>query len=227
MKSRKIYIVLITILFVFFIVMFLLFGVKNIKQNRYSSTIIVGENTAWIYDRMKWTNVKSDISKQKLSWREYNVFSNGKSIGKYNLWHDDKWYVFDSDKKAIDIEGKLLAYNANYNIDVLSIEEKEVENSYYIEKVFRENDISLSSNYTSLSMIEFDFDKDGNIEEFYLVTNAFPMDFNPETIFSIVFMVKNDNIYYYIKILLRILVLMDVNLIGIQFWMLIMMVFMN
>jgi len=37
---------------------------------------------------------------------------------------------------------------------------------------------------------------DEKLEDFYLISNAFPLDFDPEKIFSIVFMVKNEKIYY-------------------------------
>ena len=45
-------------------------------------------------------------------------------------------------------------------------------------------------------MVSFDFDNDGKDEDFYVISNVFPLDFEPEMSFSIVFMVKDNNIYY-------------------------------
>ena len=45
MKEKKIYITLLIILFVFFIVMFSLFGIKNIESEKDQSIIIVGNQT--------------------------------------------------------------------------------------------------------------------------------------------------------------------------------------
>ena len=52
-----------------------------------------------------------------------------------------------------------------------------------------------TNDFTSFYQIPFDFDNDGNLEMFYVVSNAFPIDFSPNHIFSLVFMEKNDIIY--------------------------------
>ena len=65
----------------------------------------------------------------------------------------------------------------------------------YINEVLKENNLSTSSKFTSIYKVNFDFDKDNQEEEFYIITNAFPFDFDPDKIFSIAFMVKSDIIY--------------------------------
>ena len=64
------------------------------------------------------------------------------------------------------------------------------------DKVLEEKGFSLSSNFTVLNKIDFDYDEDGQEEEFYVMSNVFPIDFIPDYLFSIVFMVKNGEIYY-------------------------------
>ena len=113
MKDKKVISVLLVICVVFFLVMFLSLGVNNISRGKYNSTIIIGEKTVWIFQEGKWYNIQNYSSLQELSWREYNVFDDNKNIGKYSLWYDDKWYVFDNNKNAISINGNLLALNSN------------------------------------------------------------------------------------------------------------------
>ena len=78
MRKKSTYIILISIIFIFGIIMFLVFGVENIKQGAYDSTIIVGDNTVWTYSNKKWVNVSSRSSIDKLNWKTYKVYSNKK-----------------------------------------------------------------------------------------------------------------------------------------------------
>ncbi len=199
MVNKKIYIILIVSLVVFFIVMFSLLGVKNIKEEQYSSTIIIGNSTVWTFSDKKWNNITYKSSLKNLSWEKYHVFSNKEYAGEYYLWHDDKWYVFDENKKAILLEGDLIAYSANSDLKLQSPSEKTVENFDYINYVLEKNDLSLSSKFTSIYKVDFDIDNDSTEEEFYIISNAFSMDFTPDKTFSIAFMVKEDTIYYLYK----------------------------
>lgn len=196
MRNKKTYIVLLVILGVFFVVMFLAFGVNNIKQSKYDTTIIVGDNTVWTYKNKKWLNLTTKSSFGKLSWKKYNLYVNNEKLGNFYLWHDDKWYAFDDDKNAVVIDGNLLAYKANFPIDISSFKEKEITDRKYVDYVLEENNLSLSSQFTSYYKTSVDLDSDGVLEEFYVISNAFPLEFNPSRIFSIVFMVKNDKVYY-------------------------------
>jgi hypothetical protein len=184
MRDKKTYIILLIILFVFFIVMFLIFGRENIKQNNYTTTLLVGNDTIWSYSNRNWINITKSSSISDLNWKEFVVYSNNEKVGTYQLWHDDKWYAFDSSKNAVTINGDFLAYRANHNINVVGINEEEIN-------------LSTTSLFTSSYKTSFDFDSDGVEEDFYVISNAFPTDFNPDKIFSIVFMVK-DNLVYYI-----------------------------
>ena len=74
MVNKKIYIILIVSLLVFFIVMFSLLGVKNIKEEQYSSTIIIGNSTVWTFSEKKWNNITYKSSLKNLSWEKYHVF---------------------------------------------------------------------------------------------------------------------------------------------------------
>ncbi len=195
MASKKTYIVLISILLIFGLTMFLLFGLKNIKEDSYASTIILGDDTTWVYNSKKWINLRNNSSLQKLNWKEYHVFIDNKEQGDYLLWHDDKWYAFDNKRNAVVIDGTLLAYSANYKMKVLEFKEEDVSDKTFVNEVLKDNNISTSSRFTSIYKVTVDFDSDGEDEDFYVISNAFPLDFEADYSFSIAFMVKNNTIY--------------------------------
>ena len=199
MVNKKVYIFLIVVLVLFLIIMFLVFGSKSIKEENMSEVIIVGDKTVWKYAKKKWYNIHYKASYQELSWKKYKVFSNNQEMGVYYLWHDDKWYAFDEEKNAVMVDGDLFAYSANFDLNVYNFSTENIEANDYVNYVLESNDISGSSKFTSLYKITFDYDNDGVDEDFYLVSNVFPMDFVPEKSFSIAFMVKDDTIYYLYK----------------------------
>lgn len=192
MKSKKIYIVLIVIMIIFFLIMFFVFGLDELKKEGIDTTIIVDNDTVWTYSGKTWNNISSF---NKCNWKKYDVYINNEKIGKYYLWYNDKWYVFDNNKNAVMIDGDLLGIKSNYNIYVHSFEKEKIDNYSYVYKVLEDNKLPIDSEYTVNYKVVFDYDGDGEVEEFYVITNVFPTGFNPKKIFSIVFMVKENIIY--------------------------------
>ena len=200
MRKKSTYIVLLVSLIAFFLVMFLVFGLDNIKKEKYATTLLVGDDTVWTYSNKKWNNISKVTTIKDLSWKKFNVYNDNKKVGNYYLWRDeDRWYAFDDKKNAIPMSGEFFAYDANYDIDVSDFTEEEITDRTYVNQVLEENDLSPSSKTSTEYMIRFDYDNDGVEEEFYLISNVFALDFTPETSFSIVFMVKNDQVYYIYK----------------------------
>ena len=191
--GRKKYIVLIVILVVFFLIMILLFGVDSLKKSSQSLTIIVGDNTVWSYHDKKWSNKGSYYN--ELNWKKYHVYFDNEEKGEYYLWHDDKWYVFDKNKNAVPFNGELLAYESNRDISIASFSEEDVVDDFTIPQVLEDNNISVTDQFTSKYQVSFDIDSDGEDEVFYVLSNAFATEFYPDTVFSIVYMVKDDKIY--------------------------------
>jgi hypothetical protein len=160
MISKKLYIVLIVIIVVFFFVIFLSFGVGNILQENHKATIILGDSTVWKYQNKKWLNVTNTNSLQDLNWKKYEVFQNNQKFGDYYLWKDDTWYLFDKDKNAVNFEGNLLAYDANYDLNVTSFMEDDAINLEYVNSLLADNNIPLDHEFSNASHIAFDFDQD-------------------------------------------------------------------
>ena len=195
MTKNRTYVILIIIIIVFFGVMFGLFGIRNLQSQKQEVTLLVGDNTIWHYKKKKWYLIKKNAQIQKLNWQTYQVYSNNEKVGSYSLWHDDKWYAFDSKNNAVPLNGSLLAYRANFDMQVASFQEDKIDDRTYVDEILTENNLSISSEFTSSSKVSIDYDSDGKKEDFYVISNAFPLDFNPDTIFSFVFMVKDGKIF--------------------------------
>jgi len=192
MKKNKVYIVLIAVVIIFLLVMFLLFGFDELKKESYDTTIVVGDDTLWVYNNKSWSRVSKF---DQFNWKKFDVYTNNEKIGNYYLWYSNKWYVFDDNKEAVLTDGDLLGVSANYDISVYNHSISEIDDYSYVYSVLEDNDLPTSSKFTSNYKVVLDIDNDGIEEEFYVISNAFPMDFNPTKIFSIVFMVKDEKIY--------------------------------
>lgn len=194
MSSR--YKVITIILVVYLVVFFLIYGLTNMKNGQRELTLLVGDNTVWNYSNKSWLNITREETLDSLNWQEYKVFLDNKYFGEYSMWYDDnKWYAFNSNKTAVKMEGELIAYKANYDLKIKEFETKENNNNTYIHQVLKDNNLPTSSQMTVNNVINYDIDNDGVAEQFYIISNAFASDFYPDTIFSIVFMVKEEKIY--------------------------------
>lgn len=193
MKKR--YVIIIAVLLVYFLLLYLLIGKPYIRKNKLQTTLIVGEDTVWQLINKNWYYKDPSGDIEAINWEEYEVYSNQQYLGKYDLWHNDKWYLFDNKKNSYNYDGSLLAYSSNYNIKVSQFSISTPTDYTYIRKVLNDNSYSINSELTVNSVINIDYDNDGIEEQFYLLSNAFPIDTEPDYIFSIVFMVKENKIY--------------------------------
>lgn len=193
---KKIYVFLIVLVLGFGVVMFLLYGVDSIKREKYETALVVGDNTTWIYQKNKWMRVEDNEKYAELNWQKYHIFEGNKNIGSYNLWHDDIWYIFDDDKNAIMTNDVWYAYKSNYDIEVTDFIKEDLTNDEYVNAVLSEKGLPLENDYTTAYKTSVDIDRDGIEENFYVISNVFSMGKHPNRIFSFVFMVKNEQIYY-------------------------------
>ncbi len=196
MRKKRTYIIILIVLAIYFLLLYLFIGKDNVKKTTYSTTIMVSNNTVWSLSGKRWLNITKQSSIESLNWQKFNTYVDNQNLGNNYVWHDDKWYIFDKNKEAITYTGKFLAYKANFDISVLPYEEENITDLTYVKEVLTANDLSTDSQFTTASKTAVDIDSDGIKEEFYIVSNAFASDFVPSTLFSIVFMVKDSEIYY-------------------------------
>lgn len=199
MIKKRTYIILLIILISFFLIMFIALGINNIRSEQQETTIIIGNQTIWNYKKRKWTTISNNSQIEKLNWKKYNIYLNNEKAGDYYLWHSDKWYTFDNQKKAINLDGDILAIKSDNNIKVYPLIEEEITDFTLVNKILEENQITDNQELTTKYRISIDFDNDGSKEYFYVISNIFPEKSNPDSIFSIVFMEKDNKTYMIYK----------------------------
>ena len=201
MRGKSTYIILITFLIVFCIFMIFLYGKGVFTKDKNELVLMVGDNTIWYSKDKKWFYVSSREDIDKLNWNNYYVYMDNNYFGNYYMWHDDKWYLFKEDKTAVLYEGELLAYKYQNSKKKMSVGNIKIENDVnqdFINKVLIDNNITDISEeeYSVKHKASFDFDNDNNLEDFYIISNAFSNSISSNTVFSIVFMVDDGNITY-------------------------------
>ena len=196
MRIKPRYIILLIILFAYLLVMYLVAGKDNLRKEKLTTKLIVGNSSIWELENKNWINIVKNTDLKDFSWTFYNIYEDDKDIGKYYLWYDEEeWYVFDKEKNPVNIEGNLLAYQANYKILVKKFTAKEVTDFAAVKKNLSDKGIDITKELTVASSIEIDIDNDGVDEVIYLFSNAFPLESDPDEIFTYVFMKKDKATY--------------------------------
>ena len=84
MISKKLYIIIITVFVVFFVVMFGMFGIDELRKEGLDLTIIMGNRSVWKYNNKKWIHLSSNSSEANLNWQKYHVYSNYPAVPAVN-----------------------------------------------------------------------------------------------------------------------------------------------
>lgn len=192
MKSnRKVYFVILLIMAIFFVIVYFSFAKDNLDKEKKEITIVMGNSSVWNLTGNKWINITGQDTIKSLYWKKFNIYLNSKKMGKYYLWYSDKWYLFDDDRNAVKYSGNLVATRGNFDAEFLDVQGENITDYSYVNKVLADNGLSQTNDYTVSSLYSFDFDNDGETEQFYLISNVFSDTSTPDVIFSIIFMVKN------------------------------------
>lgn len=194
-KGKFKYVVIIVIVIIYGIAMYLAFGVNETKERKTTATLLVGNSAVWNYSSRDWMNLNTPSLVSSLNWQKFNVYVDNEYLGKYLVWQDEQWYLFDDSRNAVSYQGNFLAYKADFDMDVVSFPTTDITNFTYVNQVLEKYGFSTNQEYTLSTVSSIDFDKDGELEEFYVVSNVFPLDFVPDKYFSFVFMVDDQKIY--------------------------------
>lgn len=197
-KNKKILIVMLVVLAIYgFITFLILGGTKKFKKTNTQIAIILGDNATFTYNGSFWTYVEFETTYSKLNWLKYDVYENNELIGNYNLWHNDKWYVFDGEgenRKPVQVTEDFIALRADSSIKLTPFESKKITDYSYVNVVLESFGIE-ASYLTVDEVVSVDIDNDSKYENIYFISNSLPMD-NPENFnFTIVFMEKQGEIY--------------------------------
>lgn len=190
-KGRFKYIVIIVVLIIYAIGMYVIFGVSEKREREASTTILVGDSAVWNYSSRDWLNMNTPQLLSNLNWQTFDVYIDNEYFGNYSVWLDDKWYLFDQNKNAVSYQGNLFAYRGDFDMDILPFTTTSITDYTYVRRVLEDHGLDPNSQFTLAMFTSFDFDKDGAVEDFYIVSNVFADDFFPEKYFSFVFMVDD------------------------------------
>lgn len=111
MNKKQIFILCVVIIIIITLGSFLF--IKEKEKKSYNLYLFTGEGkmVKWYYNNSKWYIVNTN---EKLA-DPFDVYSDGKYIGTYDLVYNDKWYYFDEDNKNVQIDGTKFMINTNYN----------------------------------------------------------------------------------------------------------------
>ncbi len=194
---RKKYIILIAIMIIYCLILFFFVGLDNLKGEQREATIIIDTETAWKLEKNNWVNIINNIKNGELDDKLFTVFINNENIGNYYLEKSNSWLLFDEKKNPYSYElGSFFAIRANYSVNILNTNYNEITDMGPVNKVLASNNIMDAEEFTVKSHYQIDFDNDGIKENFYAISNAFARETAPSKVFSIVFMEKDNQIYY-------------------------------
>lgn len=185
-KYVKIISVMVVISFIFFITV----GIGLLKNKKNYDYMVINERLIISKKSNRWAVKKKNMN--NYSWNFYNVYLNHEYFGNEYLFFNDQIYLFDKDKNALNYTGDFIAFNKDEykDINIKTINSKETE---ILEKILSKNGLSIKQSFTSNYYIDIDIDNDSQMEQFYVVSNRFPIEnINTNKYFGFIYFVDNN-----------------------------------
>lgn len=196
-KDKKIIIVLLIFFFSYCIYLFFYLGGYNFQKEKNNiTTIILDKNIVWNKEKGNWLNI---LDKEPYNWKKYNIYVNNEKLGNYYLVYNNKWYIFDNKKNSINYNGSLLAYSSNDEIIIRDFKVESIINDEIANTVLSQNNIKINQEFTVQDKIKIDIDQNGEEDTIYLISNHLPLSANENKRFNLVFIIKNNKLYYLYK----------------------------
>ena len=189
--NRK-YIVLLIIFIIYFLIMFIVFGLPNIIKRSKDIKLALGEQTIFIYEDEEWKNI-TPVDIERYDWIEYRVYDNNKYVNKYQIKSSDKGFLlFDENRDPYNITSySLLGISGNKRENVINKDKYKEEikdqniKEFLSTKGFKEEDLTTSIKYS------YDLDGDHKKENIYVVSNMYSSNFINNKVFSYIFYEKD------------------------------------
>lgn len=180
-------------LLIYLVIMLVLFLPGYLKRKHEKLYILSGAFIKIKYENGRWSNIKNS-NDYKL--QEFSVYDNNQYMGKYKVLFSNRLNLYDSTGNSISYNGPLFAYRGTLDLvvnDLIQSDFEEVD-SYIIQQVLSSLGISYTEEYNLFQKVSLDVDHDGMIETVYCISNYY-VEHPSETVFSIVFIHKNNNNY--------------------------------
>lgn len=170
MNKKQIFILCIVAVVIIVLGSFLFIKIEEKKS--YNLYLFTGETkmVKWYYNNSKWYIVNTN---EKLA-DPFDVYSDGKYVGNYDLVYNNKWYYFDEYNKNVQIDGIKFMINTNYNFTSYAFNIEYKKNDDLVEQITQQLDI----NYNKFTY---------NLKTFKIANNS-----KLEILYAVDFYEKND-----------------------------------
>ena len=163
MSKKQIFLLCIVVIVIIALGSFLF--IKTEEKKSYSLYLFTGETkmVKWYYNDSKWYIVNTN---EKLS-DPFDVYSNGKYVGNYDLVYNNKWYYFDEYNKNVQIDGIKFMINTNYNFTSYAFNVDYKKNDDLAEKLA--DQLNINYNKFTYNLKTFKISNNNKLETMYAV----------------------------------------------------------
>ncbi|MEG0021397.1 MAG: hypothetical protein RR745_00880 [Bacilli bacterium] len=196
MVSKKLYITIFIILFIFTVSM-LYYGI--IYQTR-TFILAIDPQFKLKYDGEKWSHINDNKS---VIDSGYEVYDENGYLGKYkiaNIENEKRWAVYDDSRKEVDKIGKIVAYKTNIKTDYIEYKQEEIteKDLYYIDKNLKSNTIELDSKKAMNLHYSVDLNNDGK-KDTILISNLLASQNKNQSSYTLILSIinKKETVLYY------------------------------
>lgn len=197
-KDKKVSIFILIFLLLGSIIFFATIGIKLITKNN-DNVIIIGGSGGFKKINSRWVGMYSKNDLKSYNGKKLNIYLDNSYFGKYKIFYDDKWYLFKNNNTPVNYEGNMLALSGSIKYKVFNFDMHDIEDTTYVKKALKENDLSEDSTLTYSYYIDIDLNNDGKDERIYTISNKFPYEDIGNISFSYIFMIKDEKIIYLYK----------------------------
>lgn len=186
MKNKKSIIIVIAIIIAYLVLAVIFFGWEEFINRFRIMNIMVSNGDKLQLKNGVWEDLKNP---DDYNWNKFSIYVDNKFIGKYDVLYNNRWYLFDDNRKAVKYKGNILAINGNVKYEVIDFTEESFDSDgeRLLMKILEEKNIDETSKPNSTSKIVLDVDGDGFQETFYMASNAFIEGFSVKNRYSIIF----------------------------------------
>ena len=186
MKNKRNIIIIVVIIVFYLALAIIFFGWESFMNKFQGLNIMLSTGEKWQLKDGKWSDIKDE---SKYNWEKFDVYIDNQLLGNYDLLYNDKWYIFDENKKSIKYDGKILAIRGNKKYEVIEFNEKDLndDGKNALREVLSEYDIDYPKELTYAKRVNLDIDGDSKEETIYTISNAFTYETELNKKFSTVF----------------------------------------
>lgn len=175
--NEKVGIYIIVTLVIILVIVLVLYKLNIFGRKPDEANLVVDDTVMFKYSKKKWSIVNKNLY-EDYNWNKYKIYSNNDYYGKKQVVNMvDKWYIFETDRKPVNIPDNRLYLGGKINTKLFKFESNNFDNKdmTYVHKILDNYKVSRSdqNNYTYGYKVVFDFDNDNSDEILYVVSNMF------------------------------------------------------